>query len=156
MNDTSSYAPDYSESSFRLVEPGMNEARVVALLGAPIKVELNQEEWTYYYAAAGLRVHENGAVVDPRTKRTVIIADKNGTVIWASGNYLLVDHSALLGRKFFEVNALHGPPQVRRYQPFRRNLIYSETKSGGGYYRRIIALDEACVVRNIVAEFCPD
>lgn len=162
LQDTTHYAPGYSEWKFRSIRPGMHESEVIRLLGQPLRIHAAEPRITWYYGPPTLRVSGDGGLWDTRgnfdTGRgyTAITADQGGRVVHATGGFLRIDPDGLVGEGLSDVRRRFGQPRAVREQPSCAYLGYSGTKVSGSYYTRGIGLDASGRVNSIVAGWYQD
>jgi hypothetical protein len=159
LQDTSYYAPDYTEAKFRSIREGMLEAEVIRVLGDPLKVEKATEYIEWIYGPSHLRISDNGGLYvnssDP-LNYTIVMADGTGKITHITGNYLKYNGQRLAGRTLAEMEAQFGKPLRVIRQPSQKYLIYSGTEVDGSYHIRNVGIDAAGRVNSIVARFYQD
>lgn len=159
MQDTTYYAPAYTEAKFRSIREEMLESDVIRVLGNPLKTEKATEYIEWIYGPSYLRIADDGGLFvsssDPLAY-TVVMADGRGTITSISGRYLDCNEHAFVGHSLAEMAAKFGKPLKVLQQPSRSMLTYSGTKVDGSYYIRKIGIDAEGKVNSIVATFYQD
>jgi hypothetical protein len=162
LQDTTYYAPGYSEWNFRSIRPGMPESEVIRLLGQPLQAHGVEPRITWYYGPPTLRVSDDGGLWDASgtfdTGRgyTVITADQGRRVVQASGGFLRINPDDLVGQTLSDVRKRYDEPRAVREQPSSKYLVYSGTKVSGSYYTRGIGQDASGRVNSIIAGWSQD
>ena len=158
FEDSTYYANGYSDGNFMSIRHGMQESDVIRILGEPLKVEEVTEYIEWIYGPSHLRVSDH---VEPYTLQepvrsadpssyTVLIADLNGKITFASGGYLKVNEQFLVGTDLASMESRFGNPLRILCETARRYLVYSDTIDHGSYNVRKIGIDEMKRVNNIV------
>ena len=165
IQDTTRYAPGYSEARFRSIRTGMPEAEVRRLLGDPLAVRAATEYVEWVYGPGNLEVAEDGGLswdvpsgtpVNTGTGYTAVMADRNGVVTSLSGDFLKSSGDPSACKTLNEIEARFGRPKKEIVQPSSRFLIYSGTEVSGSYYIRNVGLDASGRVNKVVAGFYQD
>jgi hypothetical protein len=159
LEDTSYYAPGYTEAKFNSIREGMLEAEVIRVLGKPLKVMKATECTEWIYGPSNLGVSDDGGLYvsssDP-ANYTIVMADGMGTITSVRGTYLKYNGQALAGRPLAEMESRFGKPRKVIRQPAQKYLVYSGSKVDGSYQIRNVGLDAADRVSCIVARFYQD
>jgi hypothetical protein len=164
LEDTSYYAPSYSEQKNISIKCGMRASSVLLILGEPLKVEKVTAYTEWIYGPGHLRVSDHAEPYtlqepvrsgDPRDY-TILIAEPTGEITFASGGYLRVNEGSLVGRTLSEIESRFGKPLKVIRETARHYLVYSGTTCDGSYYVRKIGIDETNRVNNVVAGWYQD
>jgi hypothetical protein len=159
LEDSTYYAPKYSEAKFRSIQSGMLEADVIRILGEPLNFEVAEEYIEWIYGPINLLVSKHAEPYtiqepvrsgDPR-EYTIVIAEPAGEITFASGSYLKVDTRSLVGRNLSEIGSRFGKPLQEIHERTRRYLVFSGTTNDGSYHVRKVGIDAENRVNNIVA-----
>jgi hypothetical protein len=153
LQDTSGYAPGYSEHAFQMIREGMNERDVVRLLGRPLFERADQRDLVYWwYGVPGLNVD----TVTSDADCTYVRADATGRINDARGSYLGAGRNDLIGLSLGEVRKRYGEPLTIRYHQKWRYLAYSKSETHDSYHIRKVWLDTSGKVIQIQAEWYQD
>ena len=163
------YAPGYSGSAFRALQPGATEAEIHAALGLPLEVRQVEPTIEWLYAAAELEQFEADGTNPGISTYSKLTFDARGKLQSAWGmeatgtsskgmrttysmsfgdgqNFLgmtEVDLQALLaaGATQADIEARYGKPAAEYVSKAERWLIYSRSPSSSHYRMRKLALD---------------
>ena len=165
IQDTTRYAPGYTEAGFQSIRPGMPESEVRRLLGEPLSIRAAREYIEWVYGPSNLEVAEDGGLswdvpsgtpVNTGTGYTAVMADRNGVINSTSGGFLTSFGDPSACKTLGEIEARFGKPKKEIVQPSSRFLIYSGTEVSGSYYIRSVGLDASGRVNKVVAGFYQD
>lgn len=159
LEDSTDYAPGYTEARFKSIRDGMLEAEVRRVLGAPLRVVKATEYTEWIYGPSNLGVSEDGGLYVSSSNPanyTIVMADGTGTITSITGSYLQYHGQALVGRPLAEMEARFGKPLRVIRQPAQKILVYSGSKVDGSYYIRNVGFDATGRVNSIVARFYQD
>ena len=166
--DTTTFAPGYTDETFRGIGLGMNKREVIRLLGPPLSESVGHlgSYWNYGFSDSDMLVHdEDGGIIADSGRginleelcqgHTSVSFDERGHVIGYSGNFLKLDDSAL-GMSAEEVAARYGKPWAIHNRMSASYLIYSRSDTHDSYRVRAIGLDGAGKVVEIKRYYYQD
>jgi hypothetical protein len=157
--DTTVYAPGYSEEKFRSIKLGATEAEVTRLIGEPFRVTRARPQIDWYYGPPTLIVGDDGGLSDSSgtfdtgTGYTVVTARLDGRIMNVHGGYFPSIEKDMIGKSLAVMKKRHGEPLEIRTNPASRFLIYSRTEVSGSYYTRAVGLDDAGKVVSFIAGY---
>ena len=105
LQDTTNYAPGYSEQKFTSIRIGMNEKDVIGVLGKPLRTSGNRPYHEWIYGPPRLQISDDGGLYvsssDPGPY-TYVMADGVGKITSLCGTYLKTDAGTFVGKTLHE------------------------------------------------------